>query len=163
MICRRVDTHTSGCAPKRKAGAGSWLFGSSRGLSLRQLLVSNGIYKRWNNLCTRLPLMLGDIPAASVIRLLACIDMRRAQCSVLACSTTARFSHASSLRTNRRTLASNQQDCVGYVHLIGSQKNSGGEKERMKFSIQTKRVLSEDSKRANGPRWVWTGVDQPKH
>lgn len=36
-------------------------------LSLRQLLLSNRIYKRWKNLCTHLAQMWGDIPAASAI------------------------------------------------------------------------------------------------
>lgn len=39
----------------------------------------------------------------------ACIDMHHTRCSVLAGKTTVRFSHASSLWTNRRTLASNHK------------------------------------------------------
>lgn len=43
-----------------------------------------------------------------VLLVTACIDMRHAQCSVLAGKTTMCFSHVSPLWTNRRTLASNR-------------------------------------------------------
>lgn len=77
-------------------------------LSLRQLLLSNRIYKRWNNLCTHLPQMLGDIPAASAISYCS-YWYAASRWSVLASKTTMYFSYASSLWTNRRTLASNHK------------------------------------------------------
>lgn len=67
MWFARINIRTNGQTHTHTRWLWFLLFGSSLSVSLRQLLVSNRIYKRWNNLCTRLPLMLGDVPAASVI------------------------------------------------------------------------------------------------
>lgn len=50
------------------------------------------------------------------------------------------------------------QDCVGYVHLIGSQNNSGEEEEFIKFSIQTKQVQSKNSKQDYRQTSVWLNI-----
>lgn len=97
------------------------LFSSSLSLSLRQLLVSNRIYKRWNNLCTHLPLMLGDIPAASVISY--CLYWY-APCPVQHVGGYYVFLPRLFPLDKQTHSGLQTQLCVGYVCLIGSQNNS---------------------------------------
>lgn len=80
----------------------------------------------------------------------ACIDMHRAQCSVLAGKNHYVFLPRLFPLDKQAHSGLQPRDCVGYVHLIGSQNNSREVEEFVKFRIQTKQVQSKNSKQDYG-------------
>lgn len=83
------------------------------------------------------------------------IDMRRAQCTVLAGKNHHVFLPRLFPLDKQTHSGLHPQDCVGYVHLIGSQNNSREEEEFIKFSIQTKQVRAKNSKQDDGRTRIW--------
>lgn len=83
------------------------------------------------------------------------IDMRRAQCTVLAGKNHHVFLPRLFPLDKQTHSGLHPQDCVGYVHLIGSQNNSSEEEEFIKFSIQTKQVRAKNSKQDDGRTRIW--------